>query len=78
MMDTPYRRGDRHRYYSSSDFDRHYDRHNYHLYRRNNRGHFLDEFKKENPPAFHGKMNKSIDAEAWLLACRNSLNCMIT
>ena len=58
-------------YYSSSDSDRYYDRHHYHPYRRSDRGYFLDEFKKEKPPTFHGEMKKPHDAKAWLLGMRN-------
>ena len=51
-------------YYSSFGFDRHHDRHHYHPYKRNDRGYFLDEFKKEKTPTFDGEMNKSQDLEA--------------
>lgn len=69
-MDTPKRRRDRHKYESSSDSDRHYDHHQYHPYRRNDRGYFSDEFKKEKPPTFDGEIKRSQDAEAWLLGMR--------
>jgi len=59
MLDTPDRKGDRHRYYSSSCSDRHHDRHQYHLYKKNDRGYLLDEIKKEKPHTFDGEMKKS-------------------
>jgi len=68
--DTPERRRDRHRYYSSFDLDRNYDHHCYHAYRRSDRGYFPNEFKKENPPTFDGEMKKPQDVEAWLLGMR--------
>lgn len=52
------KRGDRHRYYSSSSFDRYYDRHHYHPYRRSDKGYLLDEFKKAKEPTFNGDMKK--------------------
>ena len=58
VLDTLDRRGDRHRYYSSSDFDRHHDHHHYQPYMRNDRGYFLDEFKKKTSPTFDGEMKK--------------------
>lgn len=39
----------------------------YHPYRSNDRGYFLDEFKKAKPPTFDGEMKKLKDAKAWLL-----------
>ena len=69
-LDTMDRRGDRHRYYSSSGSNMHYDRHCYHPYRRSGRGYLSDEFKKENPPIFDGEMNKSQEAQAWLLGMK--------
>ena len=59
LLDTSDRRGDRHRYYSSSGSNKHRDRHRHHPYRRSDRGYFLDEFKKEKPPTFDGEMKKS-------------------
>ena len=53
-LDTPDRRGDGHMYYSNYGFDKNYDWHCYHPYRRSDRGYFLDEFKKENPPTLDG------------------------
>jgi len=38
LLDTPERRGDEYRYYSSYGSDRHHDHHHYHPYRRNARG----------------------------------------
>lgn len=38
LLDTLYRRGDGHRYYSSSDSNRHHNCHCYHPYRRSDRG----------------------------------------
>jgi len=70
MMHTLDRRGDRHRYYSSSGSDRHHDRHHCHPYMRNDRGYLPDEFKKAKPPTFDGEMKKSQDVEAWLLGMR--------
>lgn len=67
MLDTLHSRGTRHKYYSSSGFDKHHDHDHYHLYRRNDMGYFPDEFKKENPPTINGYMKKSQDVEAWLL-----------
>jgi len=67
LLDTLDRRGDGHRFYSSFGFDRHYDRHCYHPYRSSDRVYFTYEFKKVKPPNFDGYMNKSYDAEAWLL-----------
>ena len=57
-------------YYSSFGSDRHCDCHHYHPYRRSDRGYFLDEFKKENPPTFDGEMKKPQDAEAWFFCMR--------
>jgi len=54
-------------YYSSCGSERHHDHHHYHPYRRNDRGCFLDEFKKEKPPTCDRDMKKSEDAEAWIL-----------
>ena len=67
LLDTPDRRGDGDRYYSSFGFDRHHDRHCYHPYRRSDRGYFPYEFKKEKPPTFDGDLKKPEDAEAWIL-----------
>ena len=58
LLDNPKRRRDRHKYYSSFDSYRHYDRHHYHPYRRIDRGYLSDEFKKEKPPTFDGEMKK--------------------
>ena len=70
LLDTPDRRGDEYKYYSSSSLDKHHDHHHYHLYRRSDRGYFPNEFKKEKPPTIDGDMKKSQDAEAWLLGMR--------
>lgn len=59
LLDTPYRIGDRKRYHSNSDSNRHNDRYCYHPYRRSDRGYFPNEFKKENPPTFDGEVMKS-------------------
>lgn len=56
-------------YYSSSD--RYHDCHCYHLYRRRDRGYFMDEFKKVNPPTFYGELKNPKDGEAWLLGMNN-------
>lgn len=61
------RRGDEYRYYSSSIFNRHHDRHHYHPYRRNDTRYLLDEFNKEKPPTFDGDVKKLEDVEAWIL-----------
>jgi len=66
LLDTLDRRGDEHMYYSSFGSDRHHDRHRYHPYR-NDRGYFLDEFKKVKPPTFDVDMKNLEDAEAWIL-----------
>jgi len=68
FLDTPDRRDDGCRFYSSYDFDMYHDHRRYHHYRRNYMGYFQDEFKKEKPPTFNGEMKKSKDVEAWLLA----------
>jgi len=38
LLDTPERRGNEYKYYSSSGYDRHHDHHCYHPYRRNDKG----------------------------------------
>lgn len=53
-LDTLDRRGDRHKYYSSSGSNRFYDRHRHHPYRRSDKGYFPNEFKKEKQPTFDG------------------------
>ena len=73
LLDTPEKIRDRHMYYSSSDSDRHSDRHHYHPYRRSDRGYFPYEFKKEKPPTFDGELKKSQDAKACLLGMRKFL-----
>jgi len=70
LLDTSDRRGDRHRYYSSSVSNRHHDRHRYHPYRKSDRGYVPDDFKNENPPTFDREMKKSQDAEAWILGMK--------
>jgi len=55
LLDTPDRRGHRHKYDSSSELDRHHD---HHPYRRSDRGYFPCEFKKAKPPTFDGEMKK--------------------
>lgn len=67
-MDTSNRRGDRHKFYSSSSSSRNYGRHCYHPYRRSDKGYFLNEFKKAKPPTFDGDLKKSWDEKSWLLA----------
>lgn len=67
LLDTLDKRGYGHKFYSSSGFHRHYDRHCYHPYMRSDRGYFLDEFKKSKPPTFDGDLKKLEDFEAWLL-----------
>lgn len=70
LLDTPCRRGDRHRYYSSSSSNKHDDQHYYHPYRRRDRKYFSNEFKKSNPPTLDGEMKKSQDTKAWLSGMR--------
>jgi len=70
LLDNLDRRGDGHRYHSSSGSDRHYDRHPYPPYRRSDRGYFPNEFKKEKPPTFDGDVKKLEDAEAWILGMK--------
>lgn len=70
FLDTLDRRGNRHRYYSSSGSDRHYDCHRYHPYKRSDRGYLLGEFKKAKLPTFDGEMRKSQDEEAWFLSMK--------
>jgi len=66
-LDTPERRGDEYRYYSSSSSNRHHDHRHYHPYRRNDRGYFSDELKKKKLPTFDGDVKKREDAKAWIL-----------
>jgi len=70
LLDTPDRKGDRHRYYSSSSSNRHHDRHRYHAHRRSDKGYLTGEFKKAMLPTSDGDMKKSYDAEAWLLGMK--------
>lgn len=70
FLDTLDRRGNRHRYYSSFGFNRHYDHHRYCPYKRSNRVYLSYEFNKSKPPIFDGEMNKSQDAETWSLGMR--------
>ena len=70
LLDTLDRRGDQYRYYSSSGFDGHHDCHHYHPYRRNYRGYFPNEFKKEKPLNFDGDVWKPEDAMAWILGMK--------
>jgi len=57
-LDSLDKRGDRHRYSSSSFYDNHYDLHRYHPYRRSDKEYLSDEFKKEKTPTFDGEMKK--------------------
>jgi len=57
-------------YDSSSDLDRHHDRHFHHPYKRSDKGYFPYEFKKEKQPTFDGEMKKPQDAKTWLLGMR--------
>jgi len=59
FLNTPDKRGDGHRYYSSYGSDRYHGHRDYHPYKRSDGGYFLDEFKKEKPPTFDGEMKKS-------------------
>jgi len=70
FLDTPNRRGDGHILYSSYGFEKYHGHHHYHPYRRNGRGYFLDEFKKDKPPTFDGDLKKLEDANAWLLGMK--------
>ena len=70
LLENPDRRGDRHRYYSSSGYGKHYDHCCYHPYRRSDIGYLSYEFKKTKPPSFDGEVKKSQDAEAWLLGMK--------
>ena len=67
LLDTPNRRCDEHRFYSSSTYDMYHAHHRYHPYKRNDRGYSPNEFKKANPHTFDGDVKKPKDAEAWLL-----------
>jgi len=67
ILDTPDKRGDGHMFYSSSNYDMHYDHHHYHTYRSGDRGYFPDEFKKVKPHIFYGYFKNPEDEEAWLL-----------
>jgi len=49
FLDTPDRKGDGHRFYSSSGSDKYHGYHFYHPYRRNGKGYLPDEFKKSKP-----------------------------
>jgi len=70
LLDTLNRRGDRHMYCSSSSFDRHYDHHHYHPYRRSDRGYFPDEFKNPKSPTFDGYLKKIEDVEVGILGMK--------
>lgn len=72
FLDTLDRRGDVHRYYSSSHSDRHHDCHRYHPYMRNDRGYLSYEFKKEKPPTSDGDVKNPEDAETWILEMNKS------
>jgi len=63
-LDTLDKKGDGHRYYSSSGSHRNYDHHRYHPYRRSDRGYFPEEFKKAKPSTCDGDLKKSEDAKA--------------
>jgi len=71
LLDTPDKIGDGYTYYSSSNFDRHHDRHHYHPFKRSNKGYFPDGFKKEKAPTFDGDVNKPEDVEVWILGMKN-------
>jgi len=70
LLDTPDRRGDEYRYYSSFGSGRNHDSHDYHPYRRSDMGYFLDEFKKEKPPTFDGDVNNMEDPKAWIIGMK--------
>ena len=72
LLDTPYTRGDRHGYNSSSNSDKNsYEHHQCHSYRRSDKGYFPDEFKKVKPPNFDGEVNKSQHEKIWFLGMNN-------
>jgi len=70
FLDTSNKRGDGHKFYSSSSSDRYHGHHRYHPYRWSDRGYFPSEFKKSKPPTFEGDLKKLEDVEAWLLGMR--------
>jgi len=70
-LDTPYRRGDGNRFYSSSGSDKYHGHHHYHPYRRSDRGYFPNEDKKAKPLSFGGVLKNLDDAKAWLLGMNN-------
>jgi len=64
LLDTPKKRIGTHGFYSSSTFGKQHRHHRQH----HRRSHYLlYELKKAKPPTFDGEMNKSEDAESWLL-----------
>jgi len=66
FLDTPDRRVDGHKFYSSSSFDRYHGHHRYHPYKKNEMGYVLDDFKKTKPPTFNGELKKPKNVDAWL------------
>lgn len=64
FLDTPDRRGDGRKFYSSSSSNMYHGHHHYHPYKRSDKGYFPFEFKKYKPPTFYGDLKKSEDAEA--------------
>ena len=67
FFDTPDRRGIGHGFYTSCGSYMYHGHHNYHPYKRSDKGYLPDEFKKPKQPTFDGEMKKSKDEEAWLL-----------
>ena len=67
FLDILDRRGDGHRFYSSSRFDRHDNFHHYHTYMRSGKGYLPYDFKRAQPPIFYEELKKPKNAGAWLL-----------
>ena len=69
-LDTPNRRGNTYGFHSSASFERYHLHHCHHPYKRSERGYLPKDFKKAKPPTFDGEMNRSEDAEAWMLGMK--------
>lgn len=70
FLDTPNRRGSGHWIYSSAISYGYHGHHPYHPYRMNDRGCFLDEFRKAKPPTFDGELKKPEHVDTWLLVMK--------
>jgi len=70
FLDTPNRRGSGHCICSSSISDRYHGHPPYHPYRMDDRGCFLDEFKKAKPPKFDGEMKKPEHVDMWVIVMK--------